>query len=65
LPTVADEVGKNTGVKNANGGSSSGTAPVVFTATPAISPEIATNAPNAGENSASDRPYRQTTTKNQ
>ena len=28
-----------------------------------ISPEIATNAPNAGENSASDQPHRQTTKK--
>jgi hypothetical protein len=49
--------------KNANGGFSFGTAPVVFMVTPAISPEIVTNAPNAGENSASDRPHRQTTKK--
>jgi hypothetical protein len=62
-PTVADEVGKDAGAKNANGGFSFGTAPVVFMVTPTISPEIATNAPNAGENSASDRPHRQTTKK--
>jgi hypothetical protein len=62
-PAVADEVGKDAEAKNANGGFSIGTAPVVFTVTPAISPEIATNAPNAGENSASDRPHRQTTKK--
>ena len=38
-------------------------APTVVDEATIISPEIATNAPNAGENSASDRPHRQTTKK--
>ena len=40
-------------------------APAVVDEATIISPENAINAPNAGENSASDRPHRHTTTKNQ